>query len=192
MLMTKYSEVKSISCNHDFSFGNTISKAGSSISWNYWDLFRVIIVFITLNNFFEFNHFYLSSTCSTVNTYVYTTFRFQRNLHRAVTIIWCGNLCLYFFNIWNFLSNNSNYLQINLSNCRISDLGLYNLMGNLTRLQDAKLLNLSNVTMNGFELALRASCFRLKKIKMLAFVRPHISMETLNLLQTRGCKIKWD
>ncbi|KAK1370721.1 F-box/LRR-repeat protein 3 [Heracleum sosnowskyi] len=88
--------------------------------------------------------------------------------------------------------HSKNLIQINLSYCRISDVGLYNLMGNLTRLQDAKLLNLSNVTMNGFELALRASCFRLKKVKMLAFVRSHISMETLNLLQARGCKIKWD
>ena len=97
-----------------------------------------------------------------------------------------------FFEVKHFFLINPPLLQINLSYCRISDAGLYKLMGNLTCLQDAKLLNLSNVTMNGFDLALRASCFRLKKVKMLAFVRSHISMETLNFLQARGCKIKWD
>ncbi|RVW60390.1 putative pectinesterase/pectinesterase inhibitor 22 [Vitis vinifera] len=42
--------------------------------------------------------------------------------------------------------------------------GLCMVMGNLTRLQDAKLVHLSNVTVDGFELALRASCIRLKRV----------------------------
>ncbi|KAL8545519.1 hypothetical protein ACS0TY_005609 [Phlomoides rotata] len=86
-----------------------------------------------------------------------------------------------------------NLQQINLSGCAISDVGLCMVMGNLTRLQDAKLLNLSNVSVNGYELALRASCTRLKKVKLLSATLKHLlSTEIITTLEARGCMIRWD
>lgn len=90
------------------------------------------------------------------------------------------------------LDVDSSSLQINLSYCLISDVSLCMLMANLTRLQDAKLVNLPNVSMPGFELALRASFVRLKKVKMLNAVRYHLSSELLNALQARGCTVRWE
>ena len=83
-------------------------------------------------------------------------------------------------------------MQINLSFCAISDVGLCMMMGNLTRMQDAKLVNLTNVTVRGYELALRACCTRLKKVKLLASLRPHLSAELLETLGASGCRIRWD
>nr|GEY68709.1 hypothetical protein [Tanacetum cinerariifolium] len=80
-------------------------------------------------------------------------------------------------------------MQINLSFCAISDVGLcmmmgnltrLQMMGNLTRLQDAKLVNLINVTVKGYDLALRDCCTRLKKVKLIASVRPHLSAGLLD------------
>lgn len=82
--------------------------------------------------------------------------------------------------------------QINLSNCAISDVGLCMVMGNLTRLQDVKLVNLVNVSVNGLELALRASCARFKKVKLLASFRLLLSQEIIELLGARDCRIRWD
>ena len=65
-------------------------------------------------------------------------------------------------------------------------------MGNLTRLKDAKLLNPINVTVNGFELALRACCVRLKKVKLLTSLRFHLSQEIVEMLAARGCRVRWD
>lgn len=93
---------------------------------------------------------------------------------------------------WALAYHSRNLLQINLSCCGITDVGLCMLMGNLTRLQDAKLVNLPNVSMNGLELALRVSCIRLKKVKMLTSVEFHLSPEILKTLQARGCKIRWE
>ncbi|CAN1197395.1 F-box/LRR-repeat protein 20 [Linum perenne] len=49
--------------------------------------------------------------------------------------------------------------KVNLSQCSISDVALSMVMGNL-------LVNLPNVTVGGFELALRACCDRIKKVKL--------------------------
>ncbi|XWS57478.1 hypothetical protein CRYUN_Cryun09bG0177600 [Craigia yunnanensis] len=65
-------------------------------------------------------------------------------------------------------------------------------MGNLTRLQEAKLVHLSNVTVEGFELALRASCVRIKKVKLLAPLWFSLSSEILETLHARGCIIRWN
>lgn len=65
-------------------------------------------------------------------------------------------------------------------------------MGNLTRLQDVKLVNLMNVSINGLELALRACCARLKKVKLLASLRFLLSQEIVEMLGARGCRIRWD
>ncbi|KAF2307281.1 hypothetical protein GH714_026073 [Hevea brasiliensis] len=64
---------------------------------------------------------------------------------------------------WALAYYSQNLRQINLSYCNISDMALCMMMGNLTRLQDAKLVLLKNVTVAGFELALRACCVRIKK-----------------------------
>lgn len=65
-------------------------------------------------------------------------------------------------------------------------------MGNLTRLQDAKLVNLANVSVNGYELALRACCERLKKVKLLASLRRLVSAEIIETLESKGCRVRWD
>jgi len=93
---------------------------------------------------------------------------------------------------WSLAYYSWNLQQINLSHCRISDVGLCMLMGNLTRLQDAKLVNLTNVSVQGYELALRACCVRLKKVKLLASLGFLLSPEILNALRARGCRVRWD
>lgn len=87
---------------------------------------------------------------------------------------------------------NWKYMQINLSGTAISDVGLCMVMGNLSRVQDAKLVGLANVSVNGFELALRASCARLKKVKLRASLRPLLSAQIIQTLEAKGCKIRWE
>ncbi|KAK2965869.1 hypothetical protein RJ640_024711 [Escallonia rubra] len=93
---------------------------------------------------------------------------------------------------WALAYFSRNLRQINLGNCGISDVGLCMLMGNLTRLQDAKLANLKKVSVNGIELALRVSCIRLKKVKLHTSLGLYLSPEILETLHARGCKIRWD
>ncbi|GKV32004.1 hypothetical protein SLEP1_g40646 [Rubroshorea leprosula] len=93
---------------------------------------------------------------------------------------------------WALACYAKNLRQINLSYCPISDMALCLVMGNLTRLQDAKLVHLSNVSVDGFELALRACSFRIKKVKLFAPLRFLLSSEILENLHARGCKIRWD
>ena len=83
-------------------------------------------------------------------------------------------------------------MQINISYCGVSDVGLCMMMGNLTRLQDVKLVNLSHVSGRGYELALRACCGRLKKVKLIGSVRPLLSTEIIESLGASGCRIRWD
>ncbi|XP_065853097.1 F-box/LRR-repeat protein 3 [Euphorbia lathyris] len=93
---------------------------------------------------------------------------------------------------WTLAYYSQNLRQINLSNCSISDMALCMIMGNLTRLQDAKLVHLNNVTVEGFELALRASCVRIKKVKLAAALRFILSSEILEILHSRDCTVRWD
>ncbi|XWS42358.1 hypothetical protein CRYUN_Cryun16bG0007700 [Craigia yunnanensis] len=93
---------------------------------------------------------------------------------------------------WALAYYSRNLRQINLSYCAISDMALCMVMGNLTRLQEAKLVRLGNVTVEGFELALRACCIRIKKVKLLAPLRFLLSSEILETLHARGCIIRWD
>ncbi|GMH13138.1 hypothetical protein Nepgr_014979 [Nepenthes gracilis] len=67
---------------------------------------------------------------------------------------------------WAVACYSKDLRQINLSYCAISDLALCLVMSNLTCLQDAKLVHLINVSVGGFELALRACCGRLKKVNV--------------------------
>ncbi|KAI9081007.1 hypothetical protein K1719_036987 [Acacia pycnantha] len=85
-----------------------------------------------------------------------------------------------------------NLRQINLSYCAVSDVVLYLLMGNLKRLQEVKLVNVSEATVRGLELGLRASCGRIKKVKLQTSLRFLLSSEILDMLHLRGCKIRWD
>lgn len=66
------------------------------------------------------------------------------------------------------------------------------MLTNLTRLQDAKLVHMTNCTVEGFERALRACCGWMKKVKLLAPLRVLLSSEILEALHARGCKIRWD
>lgn len=74
----------------------------------------------------------------------------------------------------------------------MSDMALCLLMGNLKRLQDAKLVHLVEATLKGLELALRSCCDRIKKVKLQASFRFMLSSEILETLHLRGCKIRWD
>ncbi|KAG5244758.1 F-box/LRR-repeat protein [Salix suchowensis] len=85
-----------------------------------------------------------------------------------------------------------NLRQLNLSYCAITDMTLCMLMGNMTRLQDVDLVHLTNVTVEGFELVLRACCVRIKKIKLVAALSFLLSSEVQGILHARGCKIRWD
>lgn len=93
---------------------------------------------------------------------------------------------------WSLAYYSKNLRQINLSQCAISDMALCIVMGSLTRLQDAKLVSLPNVSVEGFEVALRACCIRLKKVKLCDPLRLLLSSEILENLHARGCKIRWD
>ncbi|KAJ6974237.1 F-box/LRR-repeat protein 3 isoform X1 [Populus alba] len=93
---------------------------------------------------------------------------------------------------WALAYHSRNLRQINLSYCSITDMALCMVMGNLTRLQDADLVHLRNVTVEGFDLALRACCVRIKKVKLVAALGFLLSSEVLGILHARGCRIRWD
>ncbi|GAV84087.1 LOW QUALITY PROTEIN: LRR_6 domain-containing protein [Cephalotus follicularis] len=93
---------------------------------------------------------------------------------------------------WALAYYQLNLRQINLSYCAISEMALCMVMGNLKCLQDAKLVHLANVTVDGFELALRVCCVRIKKVKLQAPLSFLLSSEVLETLHARGCKIRWD
>ncbi|XP_068660575.1 F-box/LRR-repeat protein 3 [Aristolochia californica] len=84
-----------------------------------------------------------------------------------------------------------NLRQINISYCPVSDVSLCVMLGNLRCLQDVKMEHLTRVSLEGFELGLRASCDRLKKVKLVTGLKNLLSRELMQLLDARGCKIKW-
>ncbi|KAK1319419.1 hypothetical protein QJS10_CPB04g00884 [Acorus calamus] len=84
-----------------------------------------------------------------------------------------------------------NLRQITISYCMVSDVGLCILLGGLRCLQDVKMVHLSHVTVEGFEIALRASWDRLKKLKLLNGLRHLLSPGLVQILQARGCRIRW-
>ncbi|XP_022969433.1 F-box/LRR-repeat protein 3 isoform X1 [Cucurbita maxima] len=93
---------------------------------------------------------------------------------------------------WALGSYARNLRQLNVGCCGVSDVGLCMMMGNLSCLQDAKLVTLNKVSVRGFELALRACCLRVKKVKLHASLRFMLSSEILEILNAWGCKIRWD
>ena len=54
-----------------------------------------------------------------------------------------------------------------------------------------KMVHLSWASIEGFEMALRASCGRLKKLKLLGGLRSVLSPELLQMLQASGCRVRW-
>ncbi|KNA07287.1 hypothetical protein SOVF_173260 [Spinacia oleracea] len=91
------------------------------------------------------------------------------------------------------LANHPNNIrEISLCHCGISDAALWMVLSKLTCLQDANLVHLPNVSAKGFELALRACCIQLKKVKLLGYLKSSLSHELIQFLWSRGCKIRWD
>ncbi|XP_042381437.1 F-box/LRR-repeat protein 3-like isoform X1 [Zingiber officinale] len=84
-----------------------------------------------------------------------------------------------------------NLRQINISYCPVSGMGLCILLGTLKCLQDVKLVHLSLVPIEWFEIALRASYEKLKKLKLLTGMRNLLSPLLIEKLQLRGCRIRW-
>lgn len=102
----------------------------------------------------------------------------------------CGNIQDSGF--WALAFYSKNMRQINLSCCAISEVGLWMIMSNLSCLQDAKLVHLPNVSVGGFEVALWACSLQLKKVKLEVSLKFSLSHEVLQLLWSRGCKVRWD
>ncbi|XP_038974118.1 F-box/LRR-repeat protein 3 [Phoenix dactylifera] len=93
--------------------------------------------------------------------------------------------------LWALAQYSKNLRQINISYCPVTDMGLCKLLGTLRCLQDAKLVHLMRVSIEGYELALRASWDRLKKLKLLGGLRHFLSPGLLQMLKARGCRIRW-
>ncbi|CAL4982855.1 unnamed protein product [Urochloa decumbens] len=93
--------------------------------------------------------------------------------------------------LWALSRYSQNLRQLTISYCQVTGLGLCHLLGSLRSLQDVKMVHLSWVSIEGFEMALRASCGRLKKLKLLGGLRSVLSPELLQMLQACGCRLRW-
>ncbi|KAK8448142.1 hypothetical protein SEVIR_8G232300v4 [Setaria viridis] len=93
--------------------------------------------------------------------------------------------------LWALSRYSQNLRQLTISYCQVTGLGLCHLLGSLRCLQDVKMVHLSWVSIEGFEMALRASCGRLKKLKLLGGLQSVLSPELLQMLQACGCRIRW-
>ncbi|RLM58006.1 hypothetical protein C2845_PM18G12310 [Panicum miliaceum] len=93
--------------------------------------------------------------------------------------------------LWALSRYSQNLRQLTISYCQVTGLGLCHLLGTLRCLQDVKMVHLSWVSIEGFEMALRASCGRLKKLKLLGGLRSVLSPELLQMLQACGCRVRW-
>ncbi|KAJ4785891.1 F-box/LRR-repeat protein 3 [Rhynchospora pubera] len=93
--------------------------------------------------------------------------------------------------MWALAQYTENLRQLTISYCTVTGLGLCHILGSLRCLQDVKMVHLSWVSIEGFELALRASCGKLKKVKLLGKLQDVLSSELLQTLQARGCRIRW-
>ncbi|XP_010931686.1 F-box/LRR-repeat protein 3 [Elaeis guineensis] len=93
--------------------------------------------------------------------------------------------------LWALSRCSEKLRQINISYCPVTGVGLCKLLGSLRCLQDAKLVHLTRVSVEGYEIALRASWDRLKKLKLLSGLRHFLSPGLLQMLRARGCRIRW-
>ncbi|CAN6373355.1 unnamed protein product [Urochloa humidicola] len=74
----------------------------------------------------------------------------------------------------------------------VDDAGLWELSRYSQNLvQDVKIVHLSWVSIEGFEMALQVSGGRLKKLKLLGWLRSVLSPELLQMLQACGCCLRW-
>ncbi|KAF8765889.1 hypothetical protein HU200_008057 [Digitaria exilis] len=93
--------------------------------------------------------------------------------------------------LWALSRYSQNLRQLTISYCQVTGLGLCHLLGSLRSLQDLKMVHLSWVSIEGFEMSLRAACGRLKKLKLLGGLRSVLSPELLQTLQACGCRVRW-
>jgi F-box/leucine-rich repeat protein 2/20 len=93
--------------------------------------------------------------------------------------------------MWALARYTENLRQLTISYCTVTGMGLCHLLGSLRCLQDVKMVHLSWVSIEGFELALRSACGKLKKVKLLSGMQDVLSPELLQTLQARGCCIRW-
>jgi F-box and leucine-rich repeat protein 2/20 len=82
-------------------------------------------------------------------------------------------------------------LQLDISYCQVTSLGLCRLLSSLGCLEDLKMVHVSWVSIEGFEMALRAAGGRLKKVKMWGGLRSVLSPDLLQTLQACGCRVRW-
>ncbi|CAD6252656.1 unnamed protein product [Miscanthus lutarioriparius] len=93
--------------------------------------------------------------------------------------------------LWALSRYSQNLRQLTITYCQVTGLGLCHLLGSLRCLQDVKMVHLSWVSIEGFEMALRAACGRLKKLKLLGGLRSVLSTELLQMLLACGCRVRW-
>lgn len=80
-------------------------------------------------------------------------------------------------------------LQINLSYCSVTDVGLVTL-ANINRLQNMTILHLVGLTPNGLAAALLA-CRGLNKVKLHASFKPLLPKSFLGYMEAHGCMFRW-
>ncbi|KAL6907843.1 hypothetical protein ACP4OV_002013 [Aristida adscensionis] len=93
--------------------------------------------------------------------------------------------------LWALSRYSLNLRQLTISYCQVTGLGLCHVLSSLRCLQDLKMVHLSWVSIEGFEMALRAACGRLKKLKMLGGLKTVLSPELRQMLQACGCRVRW-
>ncbi|XP_062183086.1 F-box/LRR-repeat protein 3-like [Phragmites australis] len=93
--------------------------------------------------------------------------------------------------LWAVARYSQNLRQLDISYCQVTGLGLCHLLSSLRCLQDVKMVHLSWVSIEGFEMALWVACGRLKKLKMLGGLKSVLSPELLQMLQACGCRVRW-
>jgi F-box/leucine-rich repeat protein 2/20 len=80
-------------------------------------------------------------------------------------------------------------LQINLSYCSVTDVGLLAL-ASVNRLQNITVLHLGGLTPNGLAAALLA-CRGITKVKLHASFKPLIPKSLLGYIEAHGCVFHW-
>ncbi|KAL6653739.1 hypothetical protein ACP70R_008663 [Stipagrostis hirtigluma subsp. patula] len=93
--------------------------------------------------------------------------------------------------LWALSRYSQNLRQLTISYCQVTGLGLCHLLSSLRCLQELKMVHVSWVSIEGFEMALRATCGRLKKLKMFGGLRSVISPELIQMLEACGCRVRW-
>lgn len=80
-------------------------------------------------------------------------------------------------------------LQINLSYCAVTDVGLLSL-ANTNRLQNITILHLTGLSPNGLAAALLA-CGGLTKVKLHTSLKPLLPKYIFEYMEGRGCVFHW-